>query len=213
MVLSENGVRIATAYTRIVRGDRGDYVEIEFDDVVWKNAKPPSKERRDLEAKHPHGIFYNEYRIDGVKLYSQLRYVGYADYNPGMCYVAVSDVIRVSVTEDKITITRLRRHPDRFYAFGDNLIGRGKGGQAIIRDEPNAVGIPTKNFPTMSPDAFFSDDNYEANKAAIIGALHYRVPLGSKLIVPAQIGRNLAKLPEKAPKTYRFLCRLLGLPF
>ena len=50
-----------------------------------------------------------------------------------------------------------RLHKNSIFVFGDNLQGWGKGGQAIIRDEPNAYGIPTKREPNMLPKAFFGD--------------------------------------------------------
>ena len=60
-------------------------------------------------------------------------------------------------------------NPDKIYVFGDNLIHKGKGGQAIIRDCHNAYGIPTKRLPSMDSDSFFNDefDEYEAVKSAI----------------------------------------------
>lgn len=55
--------------------------------------------------------------------------------------------------------------------FGDNLERRGFGGQAAsMRGEPNAIGIPTKKSPTYKDEAFFSDDEFGQNKAAIDAA-------------------------------------------
>ena len=52
-------------------------------------------------------------------------------------------------------------NPHKLYIFGDNLIGVGKGGQAIIRDCPNTFGIPTKRLPHRENNAFFSDKGTE----------------------------------------------------
>jgi hypothetical protein len=59
-----------------------------------------------------------------------------------------------------------RRYPEKIFIYGDNLKAFGKGGQAIIRDEPNAFGIPTKRYPSWDDWAFFSDkeDEIEAVK-------------------------------------------------
>ena len=38
----------------------------------------------------------------------------------------------------------VRSQPECLFIFGDNDIQKGKRGQAIIRDEPNAIGIPTR---------------------------------------------------------------------
>jgi len=41
----------------------------------------------------------------------------------------------------------LRAHPEVIFVFGDNLIHRGKGGAAKLRDEPNTYGFITKKYP------------------------------------------------------------------
>lgn len=56
-----------------------------------------------------------------------------------------------------ITRKQLQKEPEKLFVFGDNLIRRGFGGQAKeMRGEPNAVGIPTKKLPLMTPNAFFT---------------------------------------------------------
>jgi hypothetical protein len=40
---------------------------------------------------------------------------------------------------------------------------RGKKVQAIIRDEPNTFGIPTKKKPYLSPCSYYSDQEYNEN--------------------------------------------------
>lgn len=62
------------------------------------------------------------------------------------------EIKRIITTED------CKANRNKIYLFGDNLQGFGKGGQAIIRDEPNSLGVPTKVNPSMSKDSFFSDD-------------------------------------------------------
>jgi hypothetical protein len=57
------------------------------------------------------------------------------------------------------SVALCRRRPDLTFVFGDNLLGFGKGGQAIIRGEPNAFGVPTKRKPAMSPGSFFEEGN------------------------------------------------------
>ena len=98
----------------------------------------------------------------------------------------------------------LKNNRDVVYLFGDNLVEKGYGGQAReMRGEPNAYGIPTKKYPSMNRDAFFTDGEYDMNCRRIDKAIA-KIPLGKKIIVP-QIGVGLAKLPEKAPKTYKYL--------
>jgi hypothetical protein len=72
------------------------------------------------------------------------------------------------VTMKWITRSFVRRHRDHIFLFGDNLAGRGFGGQAAaMRSEPNAVGIPTKKLPSNCEEAFFTDEEFEQNKVAI----------------------------------------------
>jgi hypothetical protein len=98
----------------------------------------------------------------------------------------------------------LKANRNKIYLFGDNLIEKGYGGQAKeMRGEPNAYGIPTKKKPTMEKDAFFTDSEYDMNCRRIDKAI-VKIPLGKEIIVP-QIGVGLAKLPQKAPKTYEYL--------
>lgn len=121
-----------------------------------------------------------------------------------------STVTTFKVTEKKVTVERCRAHPGTVYVFGDNLVGKGKAGQAVIRDEPNAYGVPTKKYPSMEENAFFCDQEFEANRALIAQALA-KIPEGSKVVVPYRIGCNLAQLPMRAPRTYAYLCERLGM--
>lgn len=46
------------------------------------------------------------------------------------------------------------------FVFGDNLIHRGKGGAAVLRDEENAVGFITKKYPNNNISSFFTPQEY-----------------------------------------------------
>ena len=71
-----------------------------------------------------------------------------------------------------ITTAMVRSEPATLFVFGDNLAGWGRGGQAaVMRNEPNAVGVPTKNRPARDEAAFFSDDDFDVAKAAINAAM------------------------------------------
>lgn len=47
------------------------------------------------------------------------------------------------------TVNDARSNKNSLFVYGDNDIKKGKKGQAIIRDEPNAIGIPTKKYPSL----------------------------------------------------------------
>lgn len=94
-------------------------------------------------------------------------------------------------------------NPHKLYVFGDNFARRGKKGQAVIRDCPNAVGIATKRKPSMSEDAFFTDgmdDRIVAAEIAKVFAFFAGNPY-TVIVLPADgLGTGLAQLPERAPQ-------------
>ena len=114
-----------------------------------------------------------------------------------------------------ITRAYVSEHRDRIFLFGDNLARRGFGGQAAaMRGEPNVVGIPTKNLPSNSKDAFFTDAEFEQNKAAIDKAFEQLSALSSTsdqvIVIPADgIGTGRAQLERRAPITFAYLQKRL----
>ncbi len=107
------------------------------------------------------------------------------------------------------TVQDVRQHPQRQYVFGDNFVREGKKGQAIIRDEPNAIGVRTKYLPSMKDNAFFSDREYDMLTAAIdddFVPIYKSLIEGRLVIFPADgLGTGLADLPNKAPKVFAHL--------
>ena len=65
------------------------------------------------------------------------------------------------------TINDVKNNPNCLFIFGDNDVKLGYGGQAIIRDLPNAIGIPTKKLPTPDLNSFYNDLDFERNKMKI----------------------------------------------
>ena len=105
----------------------------------------------------------------------------------------------------KLTSALLRKNKDKVYLFGDNLLGRGKGGQAVIRDEPNAIGIPTKKAPSMDEGSFFNDADYLENVKAIDKAFA-QIPEGKEVVLPEDgLGTGRARLEKEAPRTFKYL--------
>lgn len=115
-----------------------------------------------------------------------------------------------------ITREYVRANRDKLFLFGDNLEQRGLGGQAAaMRGEPNAVGIPTKKSPSYRGDAFFSDDEFEQNKAAIDAALSKVMSALTDsirvIVVPSDgLGTGRAHLQAKAPRTFAYLQKRLA---
>ena len=109
----------------------------------------------------------------------------------------------------------VRANRDRIFLFGDNLAGKGFGGQAAaMRGEPNCVGIPTKKFPSSRDGAFFTDLEFEQNKAAIdhaIEDLFHRISKAEQtIVIPADgLGTGRAQLESRAPQTFAYLQKCL----
>lgn len=106
-----------------------------------------------------------------------------------------------------------RAHPDEIFVFGDNLIhaGQRKGaGQAEIRFEPNACGIPTKRLPSTKVEAYFSDQDDELKAVRDALANLYRLAKTKRLVFPLDgIGTGRAKMSEKSPKAWAYLNKIL----
>lgn len=114
-----------------------------------------------------------------------------------------------------ITREYVRANRDKLFLFGDNLERRGFGGQAAaMRREPNAIGIPTKKSPSSRDDAFFSDDEFEQNKASIDAAFAeiMRAITDSirVIVIPSDgLGTGRAQLERRAPRTFAHLQKRL----
>jgi hypothetical protein len=111
-------------------------------------------------------------------------------------------------------VDMVKSMPNHLFIFGDNTIGIGRGGQAIIRCCENAYGIPTKKLPSQFPNSYFSDGEYEENIKIIKESID-NIPLIYEYIVFPEdgLGTGLAQLPLRAPRTYRFLVSYLNSKF
>ena len=105
------------------------------------------------------------------------------------------------------------KSPNKIFIYGDNDLRTGLGGQAIIRNESNTLGIRTKKKPTHEKDAYYTDKEFEDNKKKIIQDIK---KISDELLFGTTIvfseggyGTDRAKLKEKAPKTFKFLCDIL----
>lgn len=99
-----------------------------------------------------------------------------------------------------------------FFIFGDNLVGKGTAGQACIRYCENSIGIPTKRLPTMDEKGFFTDTKEECLKVKESLDIIEKLLKEGKLIgFPVDgIGTGLAKMEEKAPKTFKYMTNRLN---
>lgn len=114
-------------------------------------------------------------------------------------------------TEKYITRAMVRAEPQALFVFGDNIAEVGRAGQAKeMRGEPNAVGIPTKWFPSMSENAFFRDSDLPEVRGHIEAQFkllaQHIVMMGGDVVWPEDgIGSGLAQLRERAPQIWAFI--------
>lgn len=104
----------------------------------------------------------------------------------------------------------LKNNPAAIYVFGDNEEGKGYGGQAAeMRDEDNAFGIPTKRKPMMTPDSFWSDNDFKRVKPIIddlFSILYAYLDSNNVVVFPSDgIGTGMARLETKAPKIFNYI--------
>jgi len=127
------------------------------------------------------------------------------------------------ISVDRYTRAQIQADRDSLYVFGDNLARRGgapdangwsnpRAGQAAAcRNEPNAVGIPTKRLPSMDESAFFTDDDLERVRPVIQAGFrrladHLRT--GGTVVLPsAGIGTDRAQLAARAPSIRDYIDR------
>lgn len=99
------------------------------------------------------------------------------------------------------------------FVFGDNLQRVGKGGQAIIRDCPNVIGVATKHTPAMDAHAFFTDRTLHRHIREVVRDLQKVevAALTGDVVIPVtedgliSLGLGLARLHETSPSTYRMI--------
>ncbi len=109
------------------------------------------------------------------------------------------------------TIDIVRTMPKYLFVFGDNDVKKGTGGQAIIRHEENAIGIPTKKLPNNVKTSFYTDDEYESNISKIDIAIEdifikVKEENYEGIVLPIDgFGTGLAKLKDYAPRTLIYL--------
>ncbi len=59
-----------------------------------------------------------------------------------------------------ITKEYLANNPTHIFVFGDNLLRRGRGGAAILRDCKNTYGFITKREPNNKASSFYKPSDY-----------------------------------------------------
>jgi hypothetical protein len=129
----------------------------------------------------------------------------------------VDDVLQINknvyITNQLLSPFLCQRNHQHIFVFGDNFLGRGKGGQAVIRDEPNTIGLITKWYPHNQEYAFFSDDDPRAEQVllASIDQIQGLIKQEKSIVLSSQgYGNGYARLPTVAPRLFKLLCTKLN---
>jgi hypothetical protein len=113
-------------------------------------------------------------------------------------------------TSRGISVDLLRANPHRIYVFEDTLDCSSSLGQAMVRGEPNACGIPVRKSPGLTCKAVFSDQDHELE--AVTEALRhlYRTGRNHTVVFPhTGIGHGPYGLVNHSPKIYEHVCQIL----
>lgn len=95
----------------------------------------------------------------------------------------------------EIIITReyLRENPDHIFIFGDNILGKGHGGAAALRDEPNTLGFTTKKAPNNEDRSFYRPGEYrQIFEQEIEAIISWIKSCPEKTFLISKIGSGLA---------------------
>ena len=121
--------------------------------------------------------------------------------------------MKVEIQKSWFSTTECEENKNKLYVFGDNMIRRGNGGQATIRDCTNSIGLATKRLPSMYEDSFFADreDEFRIVEEDIERLLQiFNEGDYDILVLPADgLGTGLSKMPEKSPNLFKYLNKSL----
>lgn len=110
---------------------------------------------------------------------------------------------------EKFSTQVCRDNPTWAFVFGDNAERWGFKGQAVIRSEPNAIGVRTKWAPKTYETSYFHDSQYDSIIKMIdedFEGIFELLAAGCTVVFPeAGLGTGLAELPQRAPKVYEYL--------
>ena len=116
---------------------------------------------------------------------------------------------KVEIFSGNWTNIDVMKSSNKFFVFGDNCERWGKGGQAIIRDLKNTIGLRTKKKPDNLSSSFFNDLQYEDNCKIILQDI---LTIKEKNLLDIDIvlskngyGTGLARMSEKSPETFNYL--------
>lgn len=126
--------------------------------------------------------------------------------------------LKVMVSKN-FTIDQCKKNSDTLFIFGCNGERSGYGGQAVIRDQVNAIGFQTKHRPGANKEDYFDDEAYTKNCQIIEEEINrikrYAEEKGFKTICFSfyGLGTGLSEMPLRCPQTFFYLCTRLQQEF
>lgn len=140
---------------------------------------------KDLVKQHIQNILYKENLM--FSFYDSQR-------KAGVCYAPYSKELLAS-------------YPNYLFVFGDNQMRVGTGGQAIIRNCHNALGLVTKRAPSTNIDAYMTGTPEDYNAVNDdIERIKKLMEEGNPIIFPASgLGTGLAALNVHAPELLAYI--------
>ena len=91
-MFSLDGIQVLTNWNRVVIGDYGPYIEFGKEQACEGNYSVPTGQAWRLRSKLNIKYLWYQCGKPPVKIYKQVKRVSYADYTPGMFYVAPWEV-------------------------------------------------------------------------------------------------------------------------
>jgi hypothetical protein len=109
---------IATAYRRVVIGQRGPYIEFSKNDILEKELYIPKNQLYRLSDPK---VYYIEFRtIDrDIKVYYQMRNVAYADYLINHFYISPIDLYKEEGIKCLNTDAVVNENLNEFFEFNN----------------------------------------------------------------------------------------------
>lgn len=125
--------------------------------------------------------------------------------------------MNVEIQDEWFSLEACRKNPTKLYVFGDNYLRRGDAGQAVIRRARNAIGVATKNLPSDSGNAYFSDlpeDAIIIMQDLLEIVSEYTLRNYETIVFPAAgLGSGLSKMPTKSPKLFKWMNETISIIF
>lgn len=111
---------------------------------------------------------------------------------------------------DNLTVEMCKANPAKVFISGEVIAGYGTAGQACIRKERNAFGIPTKRYPSMAAGSFFTDSECERNHVLTALRELYTIVRKHTIVFPSKgIGTGMAKMSRYSPAIYAEMNEIL----